>query len=166
MNYLNFIVLSYEKQNNICELFDQSSTIEDIVRERNEYQEQLDSSRAINTTDDNLTVTQFEEALALVEDEADRQAVDEFNREVSADLNEFNEDEINEEQLIEKQNRRMNKIETEFKTLDDQVLLSLIVLLYSNVSYFSFDQSNDMFYVVLKHAVLNIKQHQSLKILM
>jgi hypothetical protein len=51
----------------------------------------------------------------------------------------------------------MNKIETEFKTLDDQVLLSIIVVLYSNVSYFSFDQSNDMFYVVLKPVVLNIK---------
>ena len=50
----------------------------------------------------------------------------------------------------------MNKVEEELKILDDQVL-SIIILSYLKNSYFSFDQSNDMFYVVLKPIVLNIK---------
>ncbi|CAF0862550.1 unnamed protein product [Rotaria sp. Silwood1] len=125
--------VNYFKKNNIRDLFDQSSTLEDIVRERNDYQQQLDSSRAITTTttttnnaslDNNLTLTQYEEALAAVEDETDRRAADELNKEVKNELNEFNEDEtndLNEDQLIEKQKRQMNKIEEELKTLDEQL---------------------------------------------
>ncbi|CAF5158056.1 unnamed protein product, partial [Rotaria sp. Silwood1] len=55
--------------NNIRELFDPSTTIEDVIRERNEYQEQLDLNRSTTMTDNNLTTTQIEEALASVEDE-------------------------------------------------------------------------------------------------
>ncbi|CAF3527383.1 unnamed protein product [Rotaria sp. Silwood1] len=46
--------VNYFKKNNIRDLFDQSSTLEDIVRERNDYQQQLDSSRAITTLDEQL----------------------------------------------------------------------------------------------------------------
>jgi hypothetical protein len=119
---------TYFKKNNICDLFDQSSSLEDFVRERNDYQQQLDTNRSTTTTtpppDDNLTLTQYEEALATVEDETDRHATDELNKEVIAELNEFNEDEtndLNEDQLIEKQKRQMNKVEEELKTLDEQV---------------------------------------------
>ena len=75
--------------------------------------------------DNNLTLTQYEAVLASVEDETDRNAADKLNKEVKAELNEFNEDETNdlsEDQLIEKQKRQMNKIEEELKTLDEQVL--------------------------------------------
>ncbi|CAF1172785.1 unnamed protein product [Rotaria sordida] len=128
--------VNYFKKNNIRDLFDQSTTLEDIVRERNVYQQQLDISRAATTTtttttttintnlDNNLTLTQYEEALASVEDETDRRAADELNKEVKNELNEFNEDEtsdLNEDQLIEKQKRQMNKIEEELKTLDEQL---------------------------------------------
>jgi hypothetical protein len=124
--------VSYFKKNNIRDLFDQSTTLEDIVRERNEMQQQLETSRPTTTTttttpnsDNNLTLTQYEEALASVEDETDRLATDELNKEVKAELNEFNEDEatndLNEDQLIEKQKRQMNKVEEELKTLDEQV---------------------------------------------
>ncbi|UJR37799.1 hypothetical protein I4U23_030490 [Adineta vaga] len=111
--------ISYFKKNKIRELFDQSSTIEDIVRERNEYQAKLDGSRSLNTTDDNLTVTQFEETLASLEDESDRQAANELTNELITDLSEFNEDETNDEQLIEKQ--KINNIEDELQTLDNQL---------------------------------------------
>lgn len=121
--------VNYFKKNNIRDLFDQSATLEDIVRERNEYQQHLDSIRTTNGTnnsnsDSNLTLTQYEEALAAVEDETDRRAADELNKEVKNELNEFNEDEtndLNEDQLIEKQKRQMNKVEEELKTLDEQV---------------------------------------------
>ncbi|CAF2050843.1 unnamed protein product [Rotaria magnacalcarata] len=133
--------VNYFKKNNIRDLFDQSSTLEDIVRERNEYQQKLDTSRttiavaATKTTttttitnssnpDSNLTLTQYEEALAAVEDETDRRAADELNKEVRNELNEFNEEEtsdLNEDQLIEKQKRQMNKVEEELKTLDEQL---------------------------------------------
>ena len=117
--------VNYFKQTNIRELFDQSTTIEDIVRERNEYEEQLDSSRTLNN---DLTVTQFEEALASVEDETDRQAMNEFNKEVIAELNEFNEEEINDEQLIEKQKQQMNRVEEELQTLNEQVLSFFLLI--------------------------------------
>ncbi|CAF1168843.1 unnamed protein product [Rotaria sordida] len=115
--------------NNIRELFDPSTTVEDIVRERNGYQERLDSNRTITTTtttmiDNNLTTTEFEEALASVEDEIDRQAANELNKEVQAELTEFNEDEINhlhEDQLIEKQKQKMKTIEENLKTFDEQL---------------------------------------------
>lgn len=124
--------VSYFKKNNIRELFDQNSTMEDFVRERNEYQQQLELNRSTNTNntnqENNLTLTQYEEALAAVEDETDRRAAADLSKEVNADLNEFNEDEtndLNEDQLIEKQKKQMNKIEEELKTLDDQVNYSL-----------------------------------------
>jgi len=121
--------VSYFKKNNIQDLFDQSTSLEDIVRERNNYQEQIDTNRSTTTTtttidNNNLTLTQYEEALASVEDETDRNAADELNKEVKAELNEFNEDEtndLNEDQLIEKQKKQMNKVEEELKTLDEQV---------------------------------------------
>jgi E1A-binding protein p400 len=149
--------VNYFKKNNIRELFNQSSTIEDIVHERNEYQEQLDSSRITTTIDNNLTVTEFEEALASVEDELDRQAVNELNNEARAELNEFNEEEINEDQFIEKQKRQMDKVEEELKTLDKQVFNFLLLSLKTYFLILSFDQSNDMLYVVLNPIVLNIK---------
>lgn len=65
------------------------------------------------TTDKNLTSTQFEEALALLEDETDRQAIDELNKELNAEFNEFNDEE--EDQFIEKQ------IDEESNTIDEQV---------------------------------------------
>jgi hypothetical protein len=124
--------VNYFKKNTIRDLFDQSTTLEDIVRERNAYQQQMDTNRSTTTTattpnsDNNLTLTQYEEALATVEDETDRHAADELNKEVKAELNEFNEEEttndLNEDQLIEKQKRQMNKVEEELKTLDEQVL--------------------------------------------
>ncbi len=124
--------VNYFKKNTIRDLFDQSTTLEDIVRERNAYQQQMDTNRSTTTTttttpnsDNNLTLTQYEEALATVEDETDRRAADELNKEVKAELNEFNEEEtndLNEDQLIEKQKRQMNKVEEELKTLDEQVL--------------------------------------------
>ncbi|CAF2544118.1 unnamed protein product [Rotaria sp. Silwood2] len=110
--------------NKIRELFDSSTTIENIVRERNEYREQLDSNRTTTMTDNNLTTTEIEEALASVEDETDRQAANELNKEVQAKLSEFNEDEIihlNEDQLIEKQKQKMNKVEEKLKTFDEQL---------------------------------------------
>ena len=119
--------VNYFKKNNIRELFDQSATLEDIVRERNEYQQRFDSTRSTttsNTADSDLTLTQYEEALAAVEDETDRRAADDLNNEVQAELNEFNEEEtgdLNEDQLIENQKKKMNKIEEELKTLDEQV---------------------------------------------
>ncbi|CAF0978049.1 unnamed protein product [Adineta steineri] len=129
--------VAYFKKNNIRDLFDQSATLEDIVRERNNYQQHLDTTRSPATTtatvtpsttsDNNLTLTQYEEALATVEDETDRLAADELNKEVKAELNEFNEDEanevneLNEDQLIEKQKRQMNKVEEELKTFDEQL---------------------------------------------
>jgi hypothetical protein len=91
------------------------------VRERNEYQEQLGVGRATTATDDDLTVKQFEEALASAEDEPDRQATHEFSREVTADSNEFNEDAVSEDQLMEKQKLQMNRVEEELKTLDNHV---------------------------------------------
>lgn len=130
--------VTYFKKNNIQDLFDESTSLEDIVRERNIYQEQMDTNRSnpppppppttttmTMTENNNLTLTQYEEALAAVEDETDRQAADELNKEVKAELNEFNEDEttndLNEDQLIEKQKKQMNKVEEELKTLDEQV---------------------------------------------
>ncbi|CAF0868254.1 unnamed protein product [Adineta ricciae] len=131
--------VTYFRKNNIRDLFDQSATLEDIVRERNSYQQHMDNVRATATTTttttttatdnvsadtNNLTLTQYEEALASVEDETDRRAADELNKEVRAELNEFNEDEtndLNEDQLIEKQKRQMNKVEEELKTLDEQL---------------------------------------------
>jgi superfamily II DNA/RNA helicase len=103
------------KKNKIRELFNQSSTIED--------QEQLDSNRLTPTTDDDLTITQFEEVLASVEDEVDRQAIEEFNREVNG---EFNEEDLNEDQ-----------VEEELNTLDKQVL-SFIFLLFKKKMIFLF----------------------------
>ncbi|CAF4789948.1 unnamed protein product [Rotaria sp. Silwood1] len=116
--------VNYFKKNNIRELFDPSTTIEDVIRERNEYQEQLDLNRPTTMTDNNLTTTQIEEALASVEDETDRQAANELTQEVKAELIEFNEDEIihlNEDQLIEKQKQNMNQIEEKLKTFDEQL---------------------------------------------
>ena len=113
--------MSYFKKNNLCELFDQNQTLEDIVRERNQMQEQFESTRNENS---NLTLTQYEQALAACEDETDRNAAEELNKEVKADLNEFNEDEnteLNEDQLIEKQKQQMNKIEEDLKVLDEQL---------------------------------------------
>lgn len=114
--------VTYFKNNNIRDLFDQNTSLEEIVRERNDYQERIEANRP--TTTDNLTLTQYEEALALAEDESDRDAAKELNREVTAELNEFNEDEtndLNEDQLIEKQKKQMNKVEEELKTLDEQL---------------------------------------------
>jgi len=158
--------VNYFKKNTIRDLFDQSTTLEDIVRERNAYQQQMDTNRSTTTTattpnsDNNLTLTQYEEALATVEDETDRHAADELNKEVKAELNEFNEEEttndLNEDQLIEKQKRQMNKVEEELKTLDEQVLtfhyFSFVILRF----LFSFDLLNVMLYVVLKFIVKNI----------
>ena len=118
--------VNYFKKNNIRDLFDQNVTMEEFVRERNEYQQQLESNRSstTSTSDNNLTLKQYEEALASVEDETDRRAAADLNQEVTAELNEFNEDEtidLNEDQLIEKQKKQMNKVEEELKTLDEQV---------------------------------------------
>jgi hypothetical protein len=151
--------VSYFKKNNIRDLFDQSTTLEDIVRERNEMQQQLETSRPTTTTttttpnsDNNLTLTQYEEALASVEDETDRLATDELNKEVKAELNEFNEDEatndLNEDQLIEKQKQQMNKVEEELKTLDEQVLFHLFPSIFNHFSSFSFNLLNVTLYVV------------------
>lgn len=132
--------VSYFKKNNIRDLFDQSATLEDIVRERNSYQQQMDTARTTtaaaiaNVENSNLTLTQYEEALATVEDETDRDAAVELNKEVNAELNEFNEEEtndMNEDQLIEKQKRQMNKVEEELKTLDEQVSSTLLFLFAS-----------------------------------
>ena len=108
--------VSYFKKNNIRDLFDQNATLEDIVRERNEYQQQIEANH--------LTLTQYEEALATVEDETDQRAAKDLNQEVQAELNEFNEEEtndLNEDQLIEKQKKQMNKVEEELKTFDEQL---------------------------------------------
>ena len=119
--------VTYFKNNNIRDLFDQNTSLEEIVRERNDYQEKIEAARTTTTTtesENNLTLTQYEEALALAEDETDRDAATELNREVTAELNEFNEDEtndLNEDQLIEKQKKQMNKVEEELKTLDEQL---------------------------------------------
>jgi len=117
--------INYFKKNNIRQLFDQSSTIEE-----NENQEQLDSNHLITTIDDDLTVKQFEEVLASVEDETDRQAFEELNKEVHSELNEFNEDEI-----IEKQ---INHVEEEFNTLDKQVLSFFFFYSETKNSFFLF----------------------------
>ena len=108
--------VTYFKKNNIRDLFDPTSTLEDIVRERNDYQQQVEANH--------LTLTQYEEALATVEDETDQRAAKDLNQEVQAELNEFNEEEtpeLNEDQLIEKQKKQMNKVEEELKTLDEQL---------------------------------------------
>lgn len=127
--------VNYFKKNNIRDLFDQSSTLEDIVRERNDYQQHLENLRsttaAVPNAENNLTLTQFEEAIAAVEDETDRHAADELTKEVKNELNEFNEDEaageLNEDQLIEKQKRQMNKVEEELKTLEEQVCYAILI---------------------------------------
>ena len=154
--------VNYFLKNNIRELFNQSSAIATTGLERNVYEEQLDASRLIFTGNNELTSVQFEEALASVEDETDRPAAEELNREVNT---EFNAEEIND--LNERQTRENNQVEEELNTVDKQVFTS-----YSSSAkncFFcicSFDQSNDTLYVVLKHIVLNIKQLKSVQILM
>ena len=117
--------VTYFKNNHIRDLFDPNTSLEEIVRERNDYQEKVEANRTTTAdSNNNLTLTQYEEALALAEDESDRDAAKELNREVTAELNEFNEDEtndLNEDQLIEKQKKQMNKVEEELKTLDEQL---------------------------------------------
>ena len=146
--------VTYFRKNNIRDLFDQSATLEDIVRERNSYQQHMDNVRAtaattttttmtaatsnVSADTNNLTLTQYEEALASVEDETDRRAADELNKEVRAELNEFNEDEtndLNEDQLIEKQKRQMNRVEEELKTLDEQVKSKLMCDCFFNIFF-------------------------------
>ena len=100
--------------------------MEDIVCERNEHQEELDTNRSTSVVDDNTTLTQFEEVLGLVEDETDRQATDKLNKEVNDQLKEFNEDEthdLDEDQLIEELKQQLNHVEDELEGLNEQVLL-------------------------------------------
>lgn len=86
--------------------------------------QQIEASRTSTAENNDLTLTQYEEALAAAEDETDREAAKELNQEVRAELNEFNEEEnnaeLNKDQLIEKQKKQMNQIEEELKTLDEQ----------------------------------------------
>ncbi len=91
------LLSDYFNKNQIRELFNSPSSIEDLDDQR------MDSGSLITTRDHQPVDTQFEEALALVEDERDRQAADELNREMNA---EFDEDEIdnlhgNEEEQLE-----------------------------------------------------------------
>lgn len=74
----------------------------------NEHSEQCASA--------DLTLAQLEEVLAVVEDESDRRAAEEFNREAMADLAEFDDD-----QLIEQQKQQMSEMEEQLASLDNQV---------------------------------------------
>ena len=86
------------------------------------FDQSVDASRSLSTTDDDLTATQFEEAIASVEDDSDRQAADELINEIINNAHEFNEEETNEEQITGKQHQRqMDEVEEELQTLDDQV---------------------------------------------
>lgn len=107
------------KKDNIRQLFEQTSIIENTVDSKD------------------LIITQFEEALTSVEDEIDRQSIEE---------------EINE-----------NQMEDDSNTIDQQVLsFPYIFQIKQNFLIFSFDQLNDMLYVVFKHVVQNIKLVQIL----
>mgnify|MGYP003385320167 CR=1 FL=1 len=63
-----------------------------------------------------LTMAQLEEVLATVEDESDRRAAEEFNREALANLTEFDED-----LLIEQQKQQISQVEEQLASLDNQV---------------------------------------------
>jgi hypothetical protein len=145
---------NYFQKNNIRELFKQST---DIVCERRESEEQLDTDRLTTTADNE---TQFQEVLASVEDETDRQAAEELNREIHTKFNEEDMENFNEKQI--------NQVEEELYTLDQQVFISDSSLQNKKRIFgiFSFDPSNDTFYVVLNHIVQNIKPLKSIPILM
>ncbi|CAF1352247.1 unnamed protein product, partial [Didymodactylos carnosus] len=143
--------VQYFKKNNIRDLFDQSISLDEIVRERNEYQQQMEINR-VTTSENNLTLTQIEEALASAEDETDRNATEQLNNEVDADRNEFdNEDNVgatNEDQLFERQKQQMDKVEQELKIIDEQLkpieryALKFVEIHRGNESSLSLDQVN------------------------
>ena len=73
--------------------------------------------------------TEFEDVLALVEDESDVLAARDLKAEVHADIAEFNEnantdgqeDEDGAEKFKNRQNRDLNKLESEFKMIETEV---------------------------------------------
>ena len=100
-----------------------------------------------------LNLVHYEEALASVEDELDRQAAIERRNELLAKRRRCNEDD---HPLIEERENQMNSVAEELDTLDRQV--RAWCTRQSSASYvtFSFDRSNGMHCGTLKRIVPNI----------
>ena len=89
------------------------------MRQRNGAPRMMDSSGSTHTYP--LNLVPYEEALASVEDELDRQAATECRNELLAKRQRCNDNDDDDDQLIEERENQMNSVAEELETLDKQV---------------------------------------------